>query len=153
MCHSTDLLEIVCCYGPAGAPSASSIMTSSSGLLLDRVIAVTFGSPWNTEVRVAELISGFGLGFGMIFNCCLVGNRERISASVLHNLRAKRIFAEQFIGNWQIISEVSHFSCMQTLMSNYAYCFLALQLIFTLQSLEARCRDDVILQGSAAGGV
>lgn len=104
-------------------------------------------------MRVAEPISSFGLAFSMISNCWLVGNREGISASLSHIPRGKRIFAEQLISNWQIISEVPYFSCKQILMSNYAYCFLDLQLTFTLCALEASSSYYLILQESAAGGV
>lgn len=104
-------------------------------------------------MRVAEPISGFGLFFGVISNCWLVGNRERISASLSHSSRGKRIFAEQLISNWQIMSEVPYFSCMQILTSNYAYCFLDLQLTFTLRSLGPSSIYYLILQESAAGGV
>lgn len=76
-------------------------------------------------------------GFDMISNCWLVGNKERMSASSSHIPRGKNIFAEQLISNWQIISEVPYFSCMQILTSNYACCVLDLQLSFALHSLEA----------------
>lgn len=51
------------------------------------------------------------------------------------------------------MSEVPYFSCMQILTSNYAYCFLDLQLTFTLRSLGPSSIYYLILQESAAGGV
>lgn len=93
------------------------------------------------------------LAFDMISSCWLVGNKERMSASLSHIPRGKKISAKQLISNWQIISEVPYFSCMQILMSNYAYCVLDLQLSFTSHSLQASLSYYLILQESAAGGV
>lgn len=148
MCHSTDRLEVACCYGPAGAPSASH---RQQWALAGKNNCCNF---WVTvEHRSESSRTHFRLwfGFGMISNCWLAGNRERLSASLSHSPSGRRIFAEQLITNWQIVSKVPYFSCMQILMSNYAYCFLDLQLSFTLRSLEASSSCYLILQESATG--
>lgn len=90
----------------------------------------------------------------MIANSWLVGNRKRISASLWHSPRGERILQNNFLVIVKLLVKCFTFlECKYKKISNYAYCFLYLQLAFTLHSLEASSSYYLIMQKSAARGV
>lgn len=143
---NTDLLELACWMAllePHQHPIGSSGYMPETG---------TLGPQQNTEVRVTKPISGFGLVFGMLANSWLAGNRERIHYDTA--LEEKGSLQNNFVVIVKVLVKCFTFlECKYKKISNYAYCFLYLQLAFTLRSLESNSSYYLITQKNAARGV